>query len=393
MTCRCARGDHGWSENSPFKHRAQRFLRVAEMMMQDILELTALDEGEMQVADSTEPECYFDRTRLTEIEDELKTHELGRAKAKSDQIDRILKMGRLLIEARRLLGNGRYGHFMDWVKVTYPFSESSHQTALNYASLAEAYDANFVKFQTILNLGLGEAYKRAREELERDRSRDAGCDSGMSKREGKSSAPKREQPHWPYARPKAGQILHLEWRSDTSRKVAWVWPEKDHDTYGYLLLHETNGDHEATKKHYRATDFWDGEEDLPANWEALAYGTLRAFGNDMTKPEQHVYDYHPAIRSLLREWTSEAVRNLQRANDHSHHSRAMHRLKRELEEMRNRLARAELDAQPEQRPPSARLARLNVTDSGRDEQEQQTGAIRNDTRRERTPGQKLDDED
>jgi hypothetical protein len=192
----------------------------------------------------------------------------------------------------------------------------------------------------------------------------------VSKRDGKSGAPKREQAHWPYARPKAGQILHVEWRSDTCRKVAWVWPEKDHNTYGYLLLHETN-DREATKN-YRLTDL-DNEKDFPANWEALAYGMLRAFGNDMTKPEQHVYDYHPAIRSLLREWTSEAVRNLERHNDHRH---AMRSLQREHEQQLEELRRgAELDAPPEQRRPSARLARLN-----------------GERQKQQTPGQKLDDD-
>ena len=91
-------------------------------------EVAVLDNAEPKDAEA-QLSSYVNLERFAEIAAELKTYELGRAKAKAEQIERILKMGRLLIEAKRLLG---HNHFMEWVKVTYPFGEASHQTALNH---------------------------------------------------------------------------------------------------------------------------------------------------------------------------------------------------------------------------------------------------------------------
>ena len=100
-----------------------------------------------------------------------------------------------------------------------------------------------------MNLGLREAYEVAREELDRDRSQDRGVAASRSTTDEKSKAPK-WQSRWPYTGPKTGQILHVKWRpTDKSREVAWVWPKKAGNAFGYLLLYEPD-----TEKDYRGTD-------------------------------------------------------------------------------------------------------------------------------------------
>ena len=59
----------------------------------------------------------------------------------------------------------------------------------------------------------------------------------------------------------------------------------------------------------------------------MAYGVLRAFGGGR-EFEQYVYDYHPAIRTLLGKWITETVRN---SNRDFEHLRAMRKLTSELE--------------------------------------------------------------